>query len=130
MRSWRIGSDGGWMPSRSGPRRVQYVDGMSMLLELALLGLLDAPSRDELIVAPHRLGRPALDGAADRIARDPEWAVPEGTTHRLGRYVRALRPADAPSRVTAATRQAILECRSTERASGPRHRRAPPPAPR
>jgi hypothetical protein len=112
----RAGLAVGSLPSRwlaltaaVDPGRVQYVDGMSMLLELALLGLLDAPSRDVLVVAGHRLGRPTLDGAADRLAREPDWAVPQGSARRLGRYVRALRSADSTAWVTTSLREAIRD---------------------
>lgn len=89
------------------PRLARHIDGMSMLVELALAGLIDAPAADALAVAVRRSGRPVLDGAAERIARRPPYATPHGTAWRLGAYVRALRPPDRRELVVDRLREAI-----------------------
>jgi hypothetical protein len=111
----RSGLAVGSLPSRwlaltanAQPRRTRFIDGVSMLLELALLGLLDAPSGEVLVVFERRLGRPTPDGAADRVARNPAWATPGGTAYRLGPYVRALRPPDRMDAVAVSVRQAMM----------------------
>ncbi len=100
-----------WLAMTAGvePRKARQLDGMSMLLELALRGCADAPTREALVVADRSTGHAALDGGRDRVAHRPDYATPGGTAHRLGAYVRALRTPESTAAAIAATRAAIEE---------------------
>jgi hypothetical protein len=87
---------------------------MSMLLELALRGLLDAPSREALVVIDGDTGHAALDGARDRVARSPVYATPGGTAHRVGAYVRALRTTEDTAGAIAAVQDAVASRRADD----------------
>ena len=78
-----------WLQATAGPgprARTRHVDGMSMLLELAARGLIDAEQGSGLTVARGQTGNPALDGALERLRDDAHPADAEPAASWLGAY--------------------------------------------
>ena len=108
---------GAWLviTADAEPWRSRQIDGMSMLLELALRGVVDVPKRGEqLVVAEHRTGRGRSRRGGRSIATRGAYATPGATAHRLGSYVRALHPTDLPGPWIAAVREAIASRRAAD----------------
>ena len=89
-----------------------------MLLELALSGAADAPTRGTLVVHSRPTGSPAVDGALHRLDDGDLLADPPRAAWRLGAYVARLGadPTHAGA-VRAETRQALEETPASPRAA-------------
>ena len=101
-----------WLRLTAGVNRIwcRQTDGMSMLLELALCGAMDAPTRKQLVIHHRPTGDAAVDGALRRLQGRDVLADPPRAAWLLGPYV-ALLDAD-PSQaaaVRAETREAFEE---------------------
>jgi hypothetical protein len=101
-----------WLGLTAGVSRIwcRHTDGMSMLLELALCGAIDAPTRHELVLSHRPTGDAAVDGALRRIDDRDLLMDPRGAASFLGPYVALLDadPSHAAS-VRAETREAFEE---------------------
>jgi hypothetical protein len=101
-----------WLRLTAGVNRTwcRHTDGMSMLLELALCGAMDAPTRRELVLHRRPTGDAAADGALRRLDDPGLLEDPRGAAALLGRYVALLDadPSDAAA-VRAQARDAFME---------------------
>jgi len=109
-----------WLRLTTGAdrRRTRHTDGMSMLLELALCGALDAPTREMLVVHLRPAGDAAVGGARRRLEGRAVLADPRRAPWWLGPYVARL-DADAShaQAVRAEARAAMLDAPAYPRAA-------------